>query len=80
LIERGDSTAGHNSEIRGEGCDGNEAEVGAVVEELFGAEGGLGVVEGVVFGEGGGAGRVLEVPHEGSGVEEVDCGYADGIG
>jgi hypothetical protein len=36
-------------------------------------------VELVALGEGGGEGRVLEVPHEGSGVEEVDGGYADRI-
>jgi hypothetical protein len=34
-------------------------------------------VEGVAFGESGSEGRVFEVPHQGSGVEEVDGGYAE---
>lgn len=34
----------------------------------------------VALGEGSGEGWVLEVPHEGSGVEETDGGYADGMG
>jgi len=34
-------------------------------------------VELVTLGEGGGQGRVLEIPHEGSGVEEVDRCYSE---
>ncbi len=78
-LEGGDGAAGDDGEVGSEGCDGDEAEVGAAGEELVCAEGWLGVVEGVVFGERGGERRVLEVPHEGSGIEEVDGGYADGI-
>ena len=40
---------------------------------------GLGVVDVVALGERGVARRVLEVPHERCGVEEVDGGDADGI-
>ena len=36
-------------------------------------------MEGVALGEGGGEGWVLEVPHEGSGVEEVDGGDAEHV-
>ena len=77
-VERGDGAAGDDGELGGERCDGDEAEVGAAGEEFVGAERGLGVVEGVALGELGGEGRVFEVPHEGSGVEEVDGGDADG--
>jgi hypothetical protein len=41
------------------------------------ALGGLGEVKGVALGEQVGVGRVVEVPHERRGVEEVDCGYAE---
>jgi hypothetical protein len=37
-------------------------------------------VEGVALGKFGGEGWVLEVPHEGSGVEEVDSGNAEPVG
>ena len=36
-------------------------------------------MEGVALGEFGGEGRVLEVPHERSGVEEVDGGDAEHV-
>jgi len=78
FVEGGDGAAGDDGELGGEGGDGDEAEVGATAQELFGAEGGKGVVELVALGEGGDEGRVLEVPHEGRGVEEVDGGYAEG--
>jgi hypothetical protein len=39
----------------------------------------LGVVEGVTLGERCGAGWVLEIPHEGSGVEKVDRGDTERI-
>ena len=77
FVERGDGAAGNDGELGCERGDGDEAEVGAGGEELVGAERGLGVVEGVALGECGGEGRVLEVPHEGSGVEEVDGGDAE---
>jgi hypothetical protein len=80
FVQGCDCAAGDDSEVRGEACDGDEAKVGTACEELFGAEGWLGVVKGVVFSERVGKRRVFEVPHEGSGVEEVDGGYADGIG
>jgi hypothetical protein len=34
-------------------------------------------VELVALGQAGGERRVLEVPHEGSGIEEVDCCYSE---
>jgi hypothetical protein len=72
FIERRYGAAGDDGEIRGERGDGNEAEIGASAEEFVGTERGLRVVEGVAFGESGGEWRVLEVPHERSGVEEVN--------
>jgi len=77
FVERGDGAAWDDGEIGREGGDGDEAEVGSGGEELVGAECGLGVVEAVALGESGGERRVLEVPHEGSGVEEVDGGDAE---
>ena len=79
MVERGDGAAGDDGEVGGEGGDGDEAEIGAAGEEFFGAQGGLGVVEVVALGECGGEGWVFEVPHERSGVEEVDGGDADGM-
>ena len=79
FVEGGYGAAGDDGEVGGEGGDGDEAEVGAAGEEFVGAERGLGVVEGVALGECGGEGRVLEVPHERRGVEEVDGGYADAV-
>ena len=78
-IERSDGAAGDDGELGGERGDGDEAEVGATGEELVGAERGERVVELVVFGEGGGQRRMLEVPHEGSRVEEADGCYANGM-
>lgn len=77
MVERGDGAAGHDSEGRREGGDGNEAEIGAAAEEIFGALRGLGVVKDVALGKPGVAGRVLEVPHERGGIEELDGGDAD---
>ena len=77
VVERGDGAAGHDSEGRREGSDGNEAEIGAAAEEIFGALRGLGVVKDVALGKPGVAGRVLEVPHERGGIEELDGGDAD---
>jgi hypothetical protein len=37
-------------------------------------------VQGVAFGELRRQRRMLEVPHERGGVEEVDGGYTDGMG
>ena len=79
FVEGGDGAAGDDGEVGSEGCDGDEAEVGATAKEFFGAEGWLSVVQGVVFSKCGGERRVFEVPHERSGIEEVDGGYADGI-
>ena len=73
-IERGDGAAGDDGELRRERGDGNQAKVGAGGEELVGAERRLGVVEGVTLGQCGRERGVLEVPHERSGVEEVDGG------
>jgi len=76
FVKRSDGAAGDDGEIGCERGDGNEAEVGPASEQLVGAERRQGVVEGVAVGQSGGEGRVLEVPHEGSGVEEVDGGDA----
>lgn len=77
FVERGDGAAGDDGEIGRKGGDGDESEIGAGCEEFVGAERGLGVMEGVALGESGGKGWVFEVPHEGSGVEEVDGGDAE---
>ena len=80
FAERRDGAAGDDGEVRRKGGDGDEAKVGAGGEDLVGAQRGLGVVEGVALGESGGQGRVFEVPHEGSGVEEVDGGDTKPVG
>lgn len=77
LVQRGDGAAGDDGELRRKGGDGDETKVGPGGEELVGAERRLGVVEDVAFGERCGEGWVLEVPHEGSGIEEVDRGDAE---
>ena len=76
-VERGDGAVGDDSEVRSEGGDGDEAEIGAVGEEFIGAARREGVVEAVVLGQGGGERWVLKVPHEGSGVEEVNRGDSE---
>jgi hypothetical protein len=77
LVEGGDGATWDDGERGREGSDGDEAEIGAGGEKLVGAERGLGVVEAIAFGECGGEGWVLEVPHEGSRIEEVDGGDAE---
>ena len=76
FVQRSDRAAGDDREIGRERGNGDEAEVCASGEKLVGAERGLGVVEGVASGESGGQRWVLEVPHERSGIEEVDGGDA----
>ena len=71
-VERGDGAVGDDGEVGSEGGNRDEAEVGAVGEEFIGTSRWKRVVEAVVLGEGGGQGRVLEVPHEGRRVKEVD--------
>ena len=71
-VQAGDGAAGHDAELGGEGGDGDEAEVGAVFEEVARALRGSGEVDVVAGGKRGGEGWVVEVPHEGRGVEEVD--------
>ena len=78
-VERRDGAAGDDGEIGCERRDGDQTEVGTVGEEFVGAQGRLCVMDLVALGEGGVAGRVLEVPHERSGIEEVDGGDADGV-
>lgn len=78
-IEGSDGAAGDDGELGSERGDGDESEVGAAGEKLIGAERGECVVELVVFGERCGQRRMLEVPHEGSRVEEADGGYANGM-
>jgi len=74
FVEGGYGAAGNDGERGREGSDGNKAEVGACGEEFVGALRGLGVVQRVTSSEVGGQRWVLEVPHEGSGIEEVDGG------
>ncbi len=78
MVEGGDGAAGDDAEVWGEGGDGDEAKVGSAFEQVAGAVGGCGEVEVVAGGEGGLEGRVVEVPHERGGVQEVDGGYAEG--
>jgi len=78
-VERCDGAAGDDGERGRERGDGDEAEVGAACEEIVGAERGLSVVDVVARGERGVARRMLEVPHKGRGIEEVDSGDAEAI-
>jgi len=80
----GDGAAGENAQGRvgGEGGDGDEADVG--VPGVIRTEGEAGCAlrgrhsfDFVAEGEWVAEGRVLEVPHEGRGVEEVDGGDAE---
>ena len=80
VAEGRDSASGYDGEVRSDGGDGDETEVGASGEKFFGALRWHGVVELVPRGECEGAGRMLEVPHEWSGIEEVDSGDANGMG
>ena len=50
FVERGDGAAGNNGELRREGCDGDEAEVGASSEEFVCAARRKCVMEGVALG------------------------------
>jgi hypothetical protein len=77
FVERGDGAAGDDGEFGREGCDGDEAEVRAGGEEFVCTARWKCVVEGVALDEFGGERRVFEVPHEGSGIEEVDGGDAE---
>jgi len=77
LAQGRDGAAGDDAQLGGEGGDGDEAEVGTAGEELGGALRGRGEVEAVALGQLGVEGRVVEVPHERGGVEEVDGGYAE---
>ena len=69
-VERGDGAAGDDGEIGRERGDGDEAEVGAAVEELVGAEGGGGGVELVALGEGGGGGGCSKSHMSGAGLRK----------
>jgi hypothetical protein len=73
-----DGAAGQDFETGcgGEGCDGDEAYIGGSGGKVGSALGGGHAVSLIAEGEWGGEWRVLEVPHEGRGVEEVDGGYA----
>jgi hypothetical protein len=76
-VERGDGAPGHDTQGWGERGDGDEAEVGGAGEKLACASRGLREVDVVAEGEGRAEGRVVEVPHEGRGIEEVDGSYAE---
>lgn len=74
----GDGAAGEHAQAGcgGERGDGDEADVGLAGGEAVGALGGEQVVDLVALGERAGEGWVLEVPHEGRGIEEADGGDA----
>ncbi len=55
---------------------GDQANIGGSAGQASGAFGGGHSVDLIAEGERGAEGGVLEVPHEGSGVEKVDGGYA----
>ena len=75
-VARSDGAAGDDGEVGSKGGDGDQAKVGAVGQEFIGAERRLGGVEGIALCQRCGKRRVLEVPHERRGVEEVDGGNA----
>jgi hypothetical protein len=74
----GDGAAGKDAQAGGggEGGDGDEADIGGSAGQAGGAFGGRHAVDLIAEGERGAERRVLEVPHEGRGVEEVDGGDA----
>ncbi len=76
---RGDGAAGQDAQagIGGQGGDGDEADVGRAGGQPRRALGGRHAVDLIALGEFGIEGRVLEVPHERRGVEEVDGGDAE---
>jgi len=76
-MQRGDRAAGDDAELRCERGDGDEAQVGAAGEQIGGALRGGGEVELVACGQLCVEGRVVEVPHQRGGIEEVDGGYAE---
>jgi hypothetical protein len=78
-VRRGDGAAGDDGQFGRERRDRDEPKVGSAGQEFVGAQRRLGVVDVVALGERGVEGRMLEVPHERGGVEEIDGGYAYGI-
>ncbi len=74
--ERCDGAAGHDAELRGERGDGDEAEVGTAREQRARALRGLGELDLVASAQLRLQRIVTEVPHERSGVEEVDSSDA----
>ena len=76
VMEAGDGAAGYDAESGGESGDGDETEISGAGVEIARALRGSGEVDIVALSEGGGERRVVEVPHEGCGIEEVDCRYA----
>jgi len=74
----GDGAAGKDAKAGsgGEGGGGDQANIGGSAGQASGAFGGGHSVDLIAEGERGAEGGVLEVPHEGSGVEKVDGGYA----
>lgn len=74
----GNGAAGEDAKggVGGEGGDGDEANVGLTGGKAGGAVRGTHAVDLVAKGEGGVEGWVLEVPHEGRRVQEVDGGDA----
>jgi hypothetical protein len=74
----GDGAAGQNAQAGGGGQsgDGDEADVGRARSQARGALGGRHAIDLIAEGELGIERRVLEVPHQGRGVEKADGGDA----
>ena len=77
--ERSNRAAGDDGKIGIKRSDWNQTEIGTPAKQLFGAERRQRVVQVVALGQCGGERRVLEVPHERSGVEKLNSSYADGM-
>jgi hypothetical protein len=77
-VAGGYGAAGDDGERRSVSGDRDEAEVGFTGSEFGGAFGGGVGGQGVAGGEGGTVRFVVEGPHEGCGIEEMDGGDAEG--
>lgn len=77
-MQRSNGTAGDDGELRGEGGDRDEAEVGGAFVELLCAGGGKGVANVVAGAKVCGCGFVLEVVEQRRGVQKRDGGDAEG--
>jgi len=78
-VLRRDGAAGKDLQAGsgGEGCDGYEADVGGAGCKLVGALRGEHQVDLITLGKFVGERWMFEIPHEGCGIEETDCGDAE---